>query len=165
MILTLLKRFPKLRAPASYPVLDAKVKHEYPALAEDFRVVEAELDQPFTRYDESALRNQNRYRRQQITVLLGAIALSALGGLQAVLTAQRWPSAVLAGLSILLATSNRIVGENRALQAYLTNRVKAERLRGLYFLYLSRTGPYAAEGRVVRLRAAVRDISDRDEAL
>jgi hypothetical protein len=33
--------------------------------------------------------------------------------------------------------------------------VKAERLRALYFRYLSRTGPYAREDRELALRRAV----------
>lgn len=68
----LLARFPALRAPAaSAPVIPAGRRAAYPALAADFEVLDRELTPAFERYDAEALRDQNRYRRQQVLILLG----------------------------------------------------------------------------------------------
>lgn len=156
MTVALLNRFPRLRAPSdSWPVIPPGKRDAYPELAEDFAVLDAEVAKVFTEYDETALREQNRYRRQQVLILLGSALLTGLGGLQAVFPGQRWPGLVLALLGIVLASSTRAAKEGGAQQDYLSARVKAERLRGLYFEYLSRTGPYAQPDRRLVLQRAV----------
>jgi len=146
--ISLLVRFPKLRAPSdSWPVIPAKERALYPELASDFAVLDREVTPVFTHYDVAALRDQNRYRRQQVLILLGAALVTGLGGLQAVFPAQRWPGVLLAVLGVVLAASTRFAKESESQVAYLNARVKAERLRALYFLYLSETGPYAGPDR------------------
>jgi hypothetical protein len=130
-------------------------KAEYPDLAEDFATLDTELVPVFIKYDTDALRDQNRYRRQKSTVLFGAALLAGLGGLQAVFPDQRWPTVTLFFFGIFLASSSRIVDESTKLDNYLRARVKAERLRSLYFSYLSRIGSFADEDRVQMLRKAV----------
>jgi hypothetical protein len=156
MDLSLLARRPRLRDPStSFPLLPATVRGDYPALAEDLEVLERELTPAFSRYDIQALRDQNRYRRQQVLLLLGAAVVTALGGVQAALADARWPGVALTVVGVLLATSSRWAGEQESLDGYLSARVKAERLRALYFRYLSRTGPYAGADREAALRRAV----------
>jgi hypothetical protein len=152
----LLARFPRLRAPAtSRPVIPPGRRASYPDLAADFIVLDREVAPAFTQFDKKALRDQNRYRRQQVLVVLGAALVTGLGGVQAVFPGQRWPGVLLALLGIALATSARVAKEQAAQADYLDARVKAERLRGLHFQYLSRLGPYAEQDRVVVLRHAV----------
>ena len=43
--------------------------------------------------DRAALMHQNRYRRQQVLVVIGSAVIGGLGGLQAVFPDQRWPVA------------------------------------------------------------------------
>lgn len=157
-MVALLRRFPRIRPPVSRPVLDPSAKIEFPEFDEDYAVLEEVLDPPFTEYDTAALRDQHRYRRQNVIVLLGAALLTGLGGLQAVFPGQRWPTVVLAFLGLILVLSSAFAKESESLQGYLQARVRAERVRSLYFLYLSRTGRYAEDNRRTALRQAVRAI-------
>ena len=153
---SLFARLPRLRSPkSSWPALPAEKRAAYPALAADFEVLDRLVDPAFRYSDLAALRHQNRYRRQQIAVLLGSVVASGLGGLQAVFPDQRWPGLLLTALGIALAASSRVTSEVGALAAYLTERVKAERLRALHFRFLSRTGPYSDERRETALRRDV----------
>ena len=166
----LLKRFPKLRAPSgSDPVIPREARDDYPGrgafpqLAEDFTVLDREVVPAFTEYDKTALRDQNRYRRQQVLIILGAALVAGLGGLQAVFPHQRWPGIVLAVLGLALASTSALVKERASLACYLSARVRAERLRALHFEYLSETGQYAGPGRETALRHAVVAIEGGDE--
>jgi hypothetical protein len=156
MPLPLLTRFPKLTADdVSWPVIPPDRRAAYPALAEDFAVIDSVITPVFTKLDSAALRDQNRYRRQQVFILLGSALLSGLGGLQAVLSAQRWPGILLAALGALVATSSQWAREKGSLSRYLSTRARAERLRALHFEFLSAMGRYAGENRVEELRRAV----------
>jgi len=169
---SLLKRFPKLHAPnESYPVIpgDRDEEHDYPGragfpqLAPDFEVLDKEVAPAFTQYDKAALRDQNRYRRQQVIIILGAALLTGLGGLQAVFPHQRWPGLFLAALGIVLSLTAGFARDRAALTDYLSARVKAERLRALHFWYLSATGRYAGTDRDDNLRRDVLAVLRGDE--
>ncbi|MCV2489834.1 DUF4231 domain-containing protein [Geodermatophilus sp. YIM 151500] len=139
----------------SWPVIPDHKRVSYPSLAPDFQVLDREVTAAFVEADLAALRRQNRYRRQQVIILLGSAALTGLGGLQALCADQHWPGLLLAVLGVLLAATGRATRELDDLNGYLTERVKAERLRALHFLFLSRTGPYAGADREADLRRAV----------
>ncbi len=160
MAIPLLVRFPKLRAPSrSFPVIPDDKRAPYPELAPDFAMLDKEVSPVFTENDLAALRNQNRYRRQQVLILLGTALVTGLGGLQAVFPAQRWPGVLLAVVALVLTATARFAKESESQEEYLTARVKAERLRALYFLYLSALGPYApGPKREFALRHAVIEI-------
>lgn len=152
----LFARFPSPRAPAhSAKVIPDHERAAYPTLAEDFEVLDREVGPAFHDSDLAALRHQHRYRRQQVTILLGSALASGLGGLQAVFAETRWPGLLLAAVGVALAASSRTAGELHAQAAYLTERVKAERLRALHFRFLSRSGRFAGAERVTALRRAV----------
>src|SRR5215207_8122601 len=156
MALPLLVRFPQLRAPSiSYPVISPENRAASAALADDFEVLDRHVKGDFETCDVAALRHQNRYRRQQVIVLLGSALVTGLGGLQAIFPAQRWPGLLLTLLGVVLASSSRWAGERASLAEYLTERVKAERLRALHFRYLSRTGRFAGGDREIQLQRAV----------
>lgn len=156
MKLPLLVRFPSLRSPkSSSPVIPPEDRAAYPSLADDFALLDRVVAPVFYRSDEAALRYQNRYRRQQVVILLGSAVVSTLGGLQAIFPDQRWAGVLLTVLGIVLAASSRAAGELATLTNYLTERVKAERLRALYFRFLSRTGTYADSQRDAAVRRAV----------
>ena len=84
---------------------------DYPDLAGDIAVAEEVVRAAFVESDLAALREQNRYRRQQVTIILGTALLSGLGGLQAVFPAERWPGIILSLLGIVLAFVGRTAGE------------------------------------------------------
>jgi len=161
---TLLVRFPSIwKKPVSDPVLPPGVAEDYPTLADDIARLEEIVGEPFAESDRAALVHQNRFRRQQVIILLGTAVLSGLGGLQAVYPAQRWPGLLLVALGLVLtavATTARQLG---TFESFLTERVKAERLRSAYFRYLSRTGRYRGPDRQLALRRAVVAIKKGEE--
>lgn len=128
---------------------------DYPALADDLALLDELVAPAFARWDKTAMRDQNAYRRQGVLVLIGSAAVTALGGIQALAPGQRWPGLVLAGAGILLATSSQWARERDSLDGYLQARLKAERLRALHFRYLARTGAYAGDDRAEALALAV----------
>jgi hypothetical protein len=156
MKLALFRRVPPLRSPTvSDPVIPPEARVAYPSLGSDFEVLDRIAAKAFHNSDLNALRHQHRYRRHQIMIVVGSAIVTGLGGLQAAYPDQRWPGVALTALSILLAASSRTVGELDALSEYLTERVKAERLRALHFRFLSRTRKFAGDDRVVVLKRAV----------
>jgi hypothetical protein len=162
----ILARFPRLwlRLPEEPgPVIPAEEAGRYPALADDLRVLDAEVRPTFAASERAALVAQNRYRRQQVIILLGSAVLSGLGGLQAVYSEHRWLGLVLVVLGILLTGVSQAAGELKTLDCFLSERVKAERLRAMHFRYLSRTGPYRGDDRVRVLRRAVLAVESGEE--
>ncbi len=114
------------------PVLAADLPEavtDYPELADDISTVDQVVTPAFRDADLSALRHQNRYRRRQVVIIVGSALLTGLGGLQAVFPAERWPGLLLALLGALLAVLSNAVNELSALENFMTERVKAERLR------------------------------------
>jgi hypothetical protein len=156
MPVALFARFPTLRAPAQPDVLvPPQVREQHAALADDFAVLDRALVPAFDDIDVRALREQHRYRRQKVALLLGSALATGLGGLQAVYPGQRWPGVLLALIGVVTATATRLAQEQKSLDGYLDARMKAERLRGIYFRFLTATGRYAGPRRVTRLEQDV----------
>ena len=113
----LLVRFPSLRSPrTSWPAITPKTAADYPELADDITTVDQEVGPDFRKADLAALGHQNRYRRQQVIIILGSALLTGFGGLQAVFPEQRWPGLVLGLLGALLAVLSTAVNELNALE-------------------------------------------------
>jgi hypothetical protein len=146
------------RAGERYPMVSAELRAASPALAEDFHVLDRELLPDFYELDESALRAQNTFRLGQLLVIVGGAAATSLGAVQAALgggvTEIGIAEAVVAGT---LAATVAYVRGRQAQREYFTTRLKAERLRGEYFLFLARVPPYHGDDadRLRRLRAQV----------
>jgi hypothetical protein len=135
----------------------------YPALAEDIAVLDQVVGPVFAAADQAALQHQDRYRVQQIGIILGATLLSGLGGLQAALPDQRWPGILLAVLGLALSALGQTAGELKTFERFLDERIKAERLRAMYFRYLSRTGRYATAEHQAVLKRAVYSVKAGEE--
>jgi hypothetical protein len=152
----LLARMPRVGGPAeSPPVIPDEARTAFPDLARDLDVLARDVAPAFRDYDLQALREQQRYRRQQFLILLGSVLGTAFGALQAAVPDEEWPGALLILLGVLLATSSRWSGERASFGTYLDARLKAERLQALHFQYLSGTGRYAGPNRDLELRRAV----------
>ena len=160
----ILARFPHVRLRhRPEPVIKPDDVARYPELADDIAFLDTEVGPTFLDSDRVALEKQNRYRLQQVVVLLGSALLTGLGGLQALYPDQQWPGLLVVTLGIVLTGMSQMAGELKTLDAFLTERVKAERLRAMYFRYLSRTGRYAGGDRVRVLRHAVLAVERGEE--
>jgi hypothetical protein len=148
---------------ADWPVLPQDAEERYPQLVPDFQLWRGELERPFRRLDHDAQLLQHQFWRQQVTLIIGGLSATALGAYQAatgggnqgVATAQAILTGVLTGLTAL-------VRARRAQQGYLTARLKAERIKSEFFLFLARVGAYAGADREERLRQQVEDIADAE---
>jgi hypothetical protein len=139
-----------------------------PALGPDFEILERELMPDFFEQDEAALRAENTFHLGQLFVILGGAAATALGAVQAALgggvTSIGIAEALVAGA---LAGAVSYVRGRDAQRDYLTSRLKAERLRGEYFLFLGRVRPYDTDDdddRLARLRSQVDGIASEEPA-
>ena len=144
-----------------WPVLPEDADDRFPELIPDFNIWREKIERQFRRLDHEAQLLQNRFWRQQVTLIVGGLAVTALGAWQAaggggnkgIAAAQ----AVLAGL---LTGLTALVRGRRAQQGYLTARLKAERIKSEFFLFLGRVGGYEEADRGERLRRQVEDIAD-----
>jgi hypothetical protein len=154
--------------PTEAVLVDDTLRAAVPELLPDLDVVEREALPEFRQFDADALRAQNSYRLGQVVVIVGGAAATALGAVQAALgggvigvgTAEALVAGALAG-------ALTYVRGRAAQQEYYNSRLKAERLRGEYFVFLARVAPYDtpdAEARLARLRERVGHITSEDTA-
>ena len=160
----MLRRLRLGRAPTrSDPVVPLALAETYPTLAADIEVLDEVVGPEFHRADRAALRYQHQYRRQQVLVLAGSTLLTGLGGLQAVVPGRSWPGLLLLLLGLGVTWLSTTAGELKTLDAFLDERTKAERLRAMYFRFLSRTGRYAVPDPQAVLRRAVLSVGNGEE--
>src|SRR4051812_23462191 len=135
----LLRQLPKLRWATTAPALPVPgdARGEFGALAADFAILDQELVPTFSRLDAEALRAQNTFRLQQLILIGGSAVATICGTVQAATHGSAswlgWIEAVLAGT---LAGMAAWVRRGEAHQRYLTSRLKAERLRSEFFVFL-----------------------------
>jgi hypothetical protein len=160
--MTLFRRFPKIRwlPPQSDDILPAEVQAQHPGWSEDFKILQDELVPHFRELNADALRFQNEFRLDQVMLILGGALATVLGVLHASLahTAATWAGiveAVLAAALSAVALRARTAG---AQQRYFSWRLKAEKMRAEYFLFLGSVGPYAIQQE--RLAHLVRRVAD-----
>lgn len=162
----MLRRFPALRwkPKPDWPLVPEQNQADYPELEGDFKVLKQELEPAFRRLDREALRLQNSYRLQNVVLILGGAVVTGLGAVQSVLGGGAAPVAVAqACISGLLAGLSVYVIGKRSRDAFLTTRLKAERLRAEYFLFLGRTGDYAlVPDRRAALAGRVREVTETE---
>lgn len=143
--LVLFKRWPYLRwrPKEGEQIVPPEAKANCPAFADDFELLERELMPHFRELDNEALRAQNQFRLEQVALIFGGALATALGAVQAALTNAVWPGIVEAALAAGLAAVALRARALKAQEHYFTNRLKAETLRGEYFLFLGQVGRYA----------------------
>jgi hypothetical protein len=140
----LFRRAPKLRAPSSDPLLPTGVAEEFPALASDIDVLKEELFPDFEKLDVAALRSQNGFRLSQLVLIVGGLAATLLGAIQAALPKSAWAGIVEVSLVLVLGVLFVVSGQLSFQEDYLDRRLKAERLRAECFFFLARVGGYSA---------------------
>ena len=146
--MTLFKRLPRLVwSWQNEDIIPSDVPAQHPALAQDFTTLEEELLPHFRELNADALRYQNEFRLDQVMLILGGALATVLGVLHASLpsTAATWAGiveAVLASALSAVALRARTAG---AQQRYFTLRLKAEKMRAEYFLFVGGVGLHADE--------------------
>lgn len=155
---------PDSRWPNDRPVLGDTAENDYPALAADFQVWRNGLEEQFRRLDHDAQLRQHQFWRQQVALITGGLLATILGAVQAAFGGgEQALAAVQAVLTGLLTGVTALVRGRRAQHGYLTARLKAERVKSEYFLFLASVGDYARAEREQLLRQLVGDITDAEE--
>jgi hypothetical protein len=141
------------------PVVSPQSLADYPWLSTDLMVWPDRLERRFRQHDHRAQILQNRFWRQRVLLIGGGLLATSLATIQAawggghvwLAVPQTVLTGLLAGLAVLLRS-------RRAQYGYLTARLKAERIKSEFYLFLARSGDYAHDDRVARLSQAVDDI-------
>lgn len=165
--MALFKRLPSLRwsAPRDEQIVPAEAQTQSPAFTGDFKTLEDELMPHFRELDTEALRVQNHFRLQQVVLIFGGACATILGAVQANLGAGPavWAGIIESVLAAVLAAMALRAQTTHAQERYFTDRLKAEKLRAEYFLFLGRVGIYGdAEDRLPNLIRRVADIKSGD---
>ncbi len=149
-----------------------------PQYAADFQILDEHLLPVFLELDAEALRAQNDFRMEQLILIGGGLVATVLGALHMafglgtaadagtglpVTGAWAWAGAV---VSAVVATVTARARDLRNQDVYRTSRLKAELLRGEFYLFLGRVGDYGKPARVgslVRRVAEIQSGSESDE--
>lgn len=156
----LLVHFPRLRWPEPEPVGSVDPLKFDPVLygpfpSEFFHVYDADLQvlrkhllPQYVVEDREALRSQNEFRRDQVILIIGGVIATGLACLPGAVpgdsgdTVRVIAALAAAALAAWASRSRDLAAQER----WRTSRLKAELLRGEYFLYLGRAKPYDVEG-------------------
>ncbi|MGE0127717.1 MAG: DUF4231 domain-containing protein [Blastocatellales bacterium] len=163
--ITLFKRMPMLvwRPKENEQIISLDNQNNYPDFKADFEILERELMPHFRQLDNESLRSQNQFRRQQLVLIAGGVIATTLGAIQTTNTNVKWPSIAQAAVAAFLTAVMGLARELQAQKIFLSNRIKAEMLRGEFFLFLGRVGNYANDAdRVQNLIGRVADIEAQE---
>ena len=161
--MVLLKCLPSLRwsPPQAQQIVSEEALTQNPALIDDFKTLDKQLVPHFRELDAEALRVQNQFRLNQLTLIFGGAVATILGAVHASLGTGPavWVGIIESVLAAALSAVAIRLQATRAQERYFSERLKAERLRSEYFLFLGCVGAYAnEEGRVQCLIRRVADI-------
>jgi hypothetical protein len=163
----LIARFPRLFwRPAEagtwdndWPVVSGQALEDYPWLSTDLTVWPDQLERRFRQLDHRAQILQNRFWRQRVLLIGGGLLATSLATIQAAWGGGHvWLAVIQAVLTGLLAGLAVLLRSRRAQYGYLSARLKAERIKSEFYLFLARAGDYAHDDREARLSQAADDI-------
>jgi hypothetical protein len=146
----LIRRLPRLHWTAPDPfrhLVELEDQRRYPALAQDLAFLNDHLLDAYRSLDAQALRQQNSFYLVNAATLLGTLVATVLGTVQVAGVGGGWLGFAETLLTGALGGSMVTATSRRMQRGYYTNRLKAERLRSEYFLFLARSGDYADEAR------------------
>jgi hypothetical protein len=135
-----------------WPVVRPEWLDQYQLLAQDLRVWCDQLEPRFRRLDHRARILQNQFWRQRVALIAGGVVATSLatvqaavgGGIIVLAVAQAVLTGLLAGLTVLIRS-------RRAQHGYLSARLRAERIKSEFYLFLARAAHYADGDAVTRL--------------
>ena len=127
----------RLRPEPPAALLEPDTARRYPLLRQ--QIVDADrLIYPFfAECDTTAQIEQNRHRRFTVLAIAGGLLTTVFGALQAWLQTAAWPGVVVATLGAGTSALVTVARRQGSLVSYLSARVRAERLRSLYFEYIA----------------------------
>ena len=164
----LIRRLPKLRwrAPQDkdQEIVPSADRRVYGSMTEDFAFLDDALMPDFRRLDREALHCQNTFYLARLTLIMGSALATVLGAAQAGLGGGNlWLGLLETVIAAVIGLGALTTGAPRAQQGYFANRLRAERLRSEYFLYLARVVPYADEHRQQTLRRIVAGVASEGD--
>lgn len=142
----LLARLPKARwrPGEDWPVVPAE-RFEFTTIDAELALWDRDLEKRFRPLDHEAQRLQNRFLLLNLVLIFGSVAATVLGAVQAAIGGGNiWLAVFGALLSGLLVGVAVLVRDRRAQRGYLNARLKAERMKSEYFLFLAGGGDYAS---------------------
>jgi hypothetical protein len=155
----MLSVFPRLRsADATDHLLDPSVVVEHPRLANRISELNRVVLPAFVALDGEANHEQNRHRWFTVLAILGGLLTTMFGSLGAWLRSVPWPGIVVAALGATTSAVTTMARRQGSLQVWLDARIRAERLRSLYFEALASKGPLRDERIGTTLEQEVADI-------
>lgn len=145
-------------------------------LKQDLDTLETELMPLFRVRDHAAKRDQNRYRRYQISFIFLATMATAVGSFQvwALQTAPEfivWLGLLETAIALFTTFIATLIGTRQPLGEWLENRRLAEQLRREFFRYLMDIEPYdklerpAREKHLAQRAAAINNRTDPDSII
>jgi hypothetical protein len=142
-----------------WPVISPQTLEDYPRLRTDLAVWPDQFERRFRQLDHRAQILQNRFWRQRVLLIGGGLLATSLATVQAAWGGGHvWLAVIQAVLTGLLAGLAVLLRSRRAQYGYLSARLKSERIKSEFYLFLARAGDYAHDDRVARLGQAVDDI-------
>jgi hypothetical protein len=135
-VLSVLPRFHSSAAPPA-PLLGMGAAQRYPQLRQRIEEADRLVFPAFAACDVEARREQNRYRWFTTLAIVGGLLTTVFGALQAWLRADPWPGVVVATLGAATSALTTVARRQGSLHNYLTARLRAERLRSLYFEHVA----------------------------
>jgi hypothetical protein len=138
--LPLLAVFPWLRfRPASARhLLMPNAGSRYPTLQQRLTDADKVVYPAFASCDQEAQAEQNRYRWFIVLSILGGLLTTTFGAVQAWLQSVAWPGIVVATMGAATSAITTVARRQGSLDNYLAARIRAERLRSLYFEHLAK---------------------------
>ena len=127
-------------------LLHPDAARRYPLLRQQIVDADRLVYPAFAESDMTAQLEQNRHRWFTVLAIGGGLLSTVFSALQAWLQTVAWPGVVVATLGAATSALIAVARRQGSLHNYLTARVRAERLRSLYFEYLA--GPPVAEDAV-----------------
>jgi hypothetical protein len=162
-----LRRLPSLRwrppPEEDQDILPRGAKTSYPNLIPDLAFLDQALMPDFRRLDRDALRCQNNFYLAQLTLIVGGALATILGAVQAGLGGNLALGLLETAVAAVIGLGALRTGAQTAQQGYFGNRLRAERLRSEYFLYLAGVPPYADEKRQQTLKRTVAQVANAEE--
>ena len=159
-LLSVLPRFRFLPSPPE-SLLSPDAARRYPLLRQRLEDADRIVYPAFAASDVEAQREQNRYRRFTLFAILGGLLTTAFGAIQTGLPSAAWPGVVVATLGAATSVVTSVARRHGTLNNYLTSRIRAERLRSLFFDYLANrptTDPATHEAQVLALEVRVAEL-------